>query len=125
MAYESDESGRFEVYVQPFPGPGRKFQVSTDGGERPKWSPKGGELFYRSPDNKLMVVDATTSPAFSAGRPRVLFEGLERFSVECCEVAPDGQRFLAIQPVEPPQSPTQIHVVLNWFEELKRLVPVP
>jgi Tol biopolymer transport system component len=123
MAYQSDESGRFEVYVLPFPGPGRKFQVSTDGGERPRWNPRGGEIFYHSPDNKMMVVDVTTSPAFSAGSPRVLFEGLRRFNSICCEVAPDGQRFLAIQPVEPPQPATQIHVVLNWFEELKRRVP--
>ena len=71
----------------------------------------------------MMVVDVTTSPSFSAGRPRVLFENLERFT--WWEVAPDGQRFLAIQPVEPEQPPTQINVVLNWFEELKQRVAVP
>ncbi len=122
LAYHSNESGRNEIYVLPFPGPGRKWQVSTDGGTVPRWNPQGGELFYQTPDNKMMVVNVTTSPTFSPGRPRVLFEGLERFT-GCCEVAPDGQHFIGRQPVEPVVPSTQINVVLNWFEELKRLVP--
>ena len=123
MAYQSDESGRYEVYVQPFPGPGRKFQISTDGGERPNWNPKGGELFYGSPGNKMMVVDVTTSPAFSASRPRVLFEGLETSITDptCCEVSPDGERFLMIK--EGDSSDAELILVQNWGEELKRLVP--
>ncbi len=124
LAYQSDESGRNEIYGLPFPGPGRKWQVSTDGGTMPLWNPQGGELFYKAPDNKMMVVNVTTSPTFSAGRPRVLFEGLELIRGRSFDVAPDGQHFLAIQPVEPEVSSTQIHVVLNWFEELKRLVPI-
>ncbi len=125
LAYDSDESGRNEIYVLPFPGPGRKWQVSTDGGTLPRWNPQGGELFYQTPDNKMMVVNVATSPTFSAGRPEVLFEGLERFFVfdSPFGVAPDGQHFIAIQPVEPEVPSTQIHVILNWFEEVKRLAP--
>ncbi len=120
LAYSSDESGRQEVYVQPFPGPGRKWQISTEGGGGdgipPRWARNGRELFYRNGD-KMMVVEVSATPSgFSAGRPRVLFEG--RYE-NIFDVAPDGQRFLMIQPVEPEQPATQINVVLNWFEELK------
>jgi Tol biopolymer transport system component len=116
LAYASDESGGTQVYVQSYPGPGRKWQISTDGGNAPQWNPKGRELFYRN-GNKAMVVDVTTSPTFSAGKPRVLYDG------PAGVVSPDGQRFLAVQAVDPEQPPTQINVVLNWFEELKRRVP--
>jgi hypothetical protein len=116
LAYYSDESRGFQVYVQPYPGPGRKWQISTEGGALPQWNPKGHELFYRN-GNKTMVVDVTTSPTFSAGKPRVLYDG------PAGVVSPDGQRFLAVQAVEPEQSPTQINLVLNWFQELKRRAP--
>jgi Tol biopolymer transport system component len=113
LAYQSDESSGFQVYVQPYPGPGRKWQVSTEGGGFPKWNPNGRELFYRNGE-KSMVVDVTTSPTFNAGKPRLLYEG------PAGNPAPDGQRFLGIQAVEPEQPPMQIHVVLNLSEELKR-----
>jgi serine/threonine protein kinase/Tol biopolymer transport system component len=116
LAYASDESGGTQVYVQPYPGPGRKWQISIDGGNAPEWNPKGRELFYRNGD-KTMVVDVTTSPTFSAGKPRVLYDG------PAGVVSPDGQRFLAVQAVEPERPPTQINIALNWFEELKRRVP--
>jgi eukaryotic-like serine/threonine-protein kinase len=74
LAYVSDESDRWEIYVQPYPGPGGKWQISTDGGTEPVWNPNGRELFYRSGD-KMMAVDIATQPGFAAGRPRVLFEG--------------------------------------------------
>ena len=110
-----------EIYVQPFPGPGAKLQISTEGGSAPTWANNGREFFYLNGD-KMMSVEITTSPTFSAGRPRLLFEGrFENFG----GVSPDGQRFLMIQSVEPEQPATQINVVLNWFEELKRRVPVP
>src|SRR5262249_13141857 len=73
LAYISNESGRYEVYVQAYPGPGGKHQVSADGGTEPMWNPKGGELFYRDGD-RLMAVEITTQPTFSAGTPRILFE---------------------------------------------------
>ncbi len=126
LAYISDESGRFEIYVQAYPGPGGKWQISTEGGAEPLWNPNGRELFYRSGD-KMMGVDIATQPSFSAGKPRVLFEGRYNPAYGTAsnyDVSPDGQRFLMIKPNETGEaSPTQINVVLNWFEELKRRVP--
>jgi Tol biopolymer transport system component len=69
LAYISDESGRYEIYVQPYPGPGGKWQISTEGGAEPMWNPNGRELFYCSGD-KMMAVDIATQPSFSAGKPR-------------------------------------------------------
>ena len=124
IAYMSNESGRMEVYVQPYPNPGGKWQISTGGGVEPVWARSGRELFYRNGD-RMMVVDIGTEPAFSAGRPSVLFEGqfLNLSWAANYDVAPDGQRFLMIQPIEREGATSQIHVVLNWFEELKRRVP--
>jgi serine/threonine-protein kinase len=127
LAYCSHESGRREIYVQPYPGPGGKLQISTDGGQEPVWNPKGGELFYRS-GNTVMVVDIETESGFSAGNPRTLFEGpylLTSASFPFYDVSPDGEHFLMLKPVESETSaPTQIHVVLNWFEELKQKASV-
>jgi Tol biopolymer transport system component len=126
LAYVSNESGRWEIYVQPYPGPGGKWQISTEGGTEPVWNPNGRELFYRSGD-KMMAADIATHPSFTAGKPRVLFEG--RYNpapgtTPNYDVSPDGQRFLMIKPSEQAEAaPTQINVVLNWFEELKRRVP--
>ena len=124
IVYESDESGRFEIYVRPYPGPGGEYQISTEGGMEPVWNPKGRELFYRS-GNKMMAVNVTTQGTFSAGKPRVLFEGSyvpTPRSFPDYDVSPDGQRFLLLRP-EQAQAPTQISVALNWFEELKQKVP--
>jgi Tol biopolymer transport system component len=125
LAYISDESGRYEVYVQAYPGPGGKYQISTDGGTEPVWNPNGKELFYRSGD-KIMAVGITTQPGFSAGKPRVLFAGPympTETTMPSYDVSPDGQRFLMIKPSEQNTSLTQIVVVQNWFEELKLRVP--
>ena len=124
IAYASDESGRLEIYVRPYPGPGGKWQVSTEGGSEPVWNPKGRELFYRS-GGKMMAVDVTTEGTFSAGKPKVLFEGSyvpTPRSFPDYDVSPDGQRFLMLKATEQ-AAPTQINVVLNWFEELKQKVP--
>ncbi len=126
LAYSSDESGRFEIYVQPFPGPGGKYQISTEGGREPLWNRNGRELFYRD-KNKMMAVEITTKPSFSAGTQKVLFEGLYEtlptISTPNYNVSPDGQHFLMLKPGEQAQAPTQINVVLNWFEELKQKAP--
>jgi Tol biopolymer transport system component len=126
LAYTSDESGRYEVYVQPYPGPGGKWLISTEGGTEPVWNRNGRELFYRAGD-KMMAVDIATQPGFSAGNPRMLFDGPYALSPAAppnYDVSPDGQRFLMLKPVEQAgAAPTQINVVLNWTEELKRLVP--
>jgi serine/threonine-protein kinase len=122
LAYRSNESGRFEVYVRPFPGPGERHLISTDGATEPVWSRGGQELFYRSGD-QMMAVDIVTTPGFRAGKARVLFEGYVRVSARPnYDVAADG-RFLMVQAVELQSTAGQLNVVLNWFEELKRRVP--
>jgi hypothetical protein len=104
--------------VRPFPGPGGKWQISTEGGERCRWARNGREMFYRN-GNKMMAVEIKTAPAFTAGKARLLFEG----QFGAADVASDG-RFLMVQPVEPEQPATKINLVLNWFEDLKQRVPV-
>jgi eukaryotic-like serine/threonine-protein kinase len=74
LAYISDGTGRYEIYVQPYPGPGGKWQISTEGGTEPAWNRNGRELFYRSGD-KMMAVDIATQPSFTVGKPRMLFAG--------------------------------------------------
>jgi len=126
ITYVSDESGRAEVYARPYPGPGEKWQISTEGGTEPVWASNGRELFYRN-GNKMMAVVITTEPVFNAGKPRLLFE--KRYAVtnrpdapRNYDISPDGQRFLMVKR-EQDVIPTELIVVLNWFEELKRLVP--
>ena len=130
LAYVSDESDRNEIYVQPYPGLGGKWQISTDGGNEPVWNPNGRELFYRNGD-KMMAVDVTTQPTFSVSNRKMLFEGGYRLTAiggvrgvghPHYDVSPDGQRFLMVKDIEAPAI-MQINVVLNWFEELKQKVP--
>jgi serine/threonine-protein kinase len=125
LAYISDETGRYEVYVRPYPGPGEKLPISTEGGTEPVWNPNGRELFYRS-GGKMMAVDIATQPNFTAGRPRMLFQGQYEptpLTSPNYDVSADGQRFLMVKASEQEQANTQINVVQNWFEELKRRVP--
>jgi predicted Ser/Thr protein kinase len=120
VAYRSNETGNREIYLAPYPGPGGKFLISTEGGTMARWSSDGRELFYRNGD-KMMAVDVQTSPVFRAGTPKVLFQGNYG---SFYDVAPDGKRFLMIKPPAAAQAPTaQVTVVLNWFEELRRRVP--
>src|SRR5262249_11970123 len=126
LAYESNEPGRHEIYVRPFPRPGGKGQVSTEGGTEPGWARNGRELFYRNGD-KMMAVAIETKPAFAAAKPRLLFEGhyetgLYPFLANY-DVSPDGQRFLMIKASEQESAARHINVVQNWFEELKERVP--
>ena len=133
VAYASNDSVRYEIYVQPFPGPGgpasadsgpqgERWQISSEGGAEPIWSPNGRELFYRN-EEKMMAVEVKTQPSFSAAPPRLVFEG--RYEPALAfrpnyDVSADGQRFLMLQAIE---QPPQLNVVQNWFEELKRRVP--
>jgi serine/threonine-protein kinase len=126
VVYASDESGRNEIYVQPFPGPGGKYQISTDGGTEAIWR-ANGEIFYRNGD-RMMGAEIKTQPNLTVGRPRLLFEG--RYltvgigATPLYDVTADSQRFLMIRAGEESAvAATQIHVVLNWFEELKKRVP--
>jgi serine/threonine-protein kinase len=126
LAYMSNESGRNEIYVQPYPGPGAKLQISIDGGTEPTWNPSGRELFFRNGD-KMMVVDITMQASLSASKPRVLFEGQflpSPATTSNYDVSRDGRRFLMVKARSAGETaPTQINVVFNWLEELKNLVP--
>jgi serine/threonine-protein kinase len=126
VAYVSEESGRGEIYVQPYPGPGGKRQISVDGGSEPVWAANGREMFYWVED-KMMAVSVTTSPTFNADTPRVLFEGrFERpvTNFQNFDVTADGQRFLMFKGTQAAAA-AQITVVLDWATELARRVPIP
>ncbi|UCE19256.1 MAG: protein kinase [Gemmatimonadota bacterium] len=114
IAYQSNESGRFEVFVRTFPEAGGVTQISTDGGWEPKWSRDGRQLFYISGDDRMMAVEIETDPRFRAGSPRELF----RKKFTDYDVAPDG-RFVMIEREKGGES-SDLVVVFNWFEELKR-----
>lgn len=121
IAYQSNESGRFEIYVRPYPGPGGRELVSTNGGREAVWSRDGRELFYRE-GNRLMVVSLDTSAEFKAGFPRMLLEGyISLISGTNYDVSPDGQRFVMVQGSQ--RGPLELRLVQNWLEELKARVP--
>ena len=132
LAYVTDSSGQDEVLVRrAVPGPGSATQVSVGGGNEPVWARDGTELFYKNRE-KMMVVRVDTGPTFDAELPQQLFD--EPYSFEDRELGPgwaqydvdgDAQRFLMVQTVEPGSGVTQLHVDLNWLDELQRLVPVP
>jgi eukaryotic-like serine/threonine-protein kinase len=126
ISYASDESGRSEIYVRPFPlppGGGSKTTISRDGGNHPRWRRDGRELFYLSNDGKLMAVDVSQGPVFKAGVPRSLFQvpGVhdsgDIFKFFRWDVAPDGKRFLFAKGT-PPSDPMK--VVLSWNADLKQ-----
>jgi serine/threonine-protein kinase len=127
LAYQSSESGIVQVYVQSFPGLIGKWQISTDGGDSPRWSRNGRELFYRHGQN-MMAVDIETGDGFRAGTPKVLFEGrylggpVGMQPAIGYDVSPDGKRFLMIKAESEPNA-GQLEVVENWFGELRRQVP--
>ena len=124
LAYVSDESGRNEVYLRPYPTPGGKFLISTTGGWEPLWSRDGRELFYRDGD-KMMAVTIAAGSTQTPGAAHLLFEGHYQIAdagIAAYDVSSD-RRFLMIESTVPQQPATHITVVLNWFEELKRAVP--
>ena len=126
LAYVSDESGVEEVYVRPYPDiDSGRWQVSTGGGTQPLWSRDGQELFYRSAD-AVMAVAVDTDPSFSVESPEVLFDGDYHLADggPNYDVSPDGERFLMIEQTESTATTPQIVVVLDWFEELRRLAPI-
>jgi eukaryotic-like serine/threonine-protein kinase len=128
LAYASNESGNYEVYVRPFPGPGGKWLISTGGGGFPKWSHNGKELFYRTQDSKLMVVAYTTSgDSFVAGKPQVWSPGqfLELGSFYSFDLHPDGKRFAVLKaPGAGERTPlNKVIFIFNFFDELRRKVP--
>ena len=128
LAYQSNESGRSEIYVRPFPNADEgRWLLSTDGGSRPLWGPDGRELFYLTPGGQLTTVPVETEDGFSYGNAEPVFEKsyVVRGYRRTYDVSPDGKRFLMIDEVTPDEpAPTEMILVLNWTEELKRLVPV-
>ena len=119
-AYQSDQSGRSEVYVRSFPNVSRMWPVSSSGGFLPHWSLDGREMYFRSGENAdqmLAVEVSSTGTDFVVSKPKVLFTGPYATGYD---VARDG-RFLMIKPE--PQAFTQLNIVANWFEELKTRVP--
>jgi dipeptidyl aminopeptidase/acylaminoacyl peptidase len=121
VAYSSDESGRFEVYAQPFGTQGTRLQISPDGGSQPIWRRDGRELFYLSADRRLMAVGVRSTPTFEAGTPRPLFQ--VRISDlpfrNQYQASADGQRFL-IATVSGEDAASGVAVVLNWPALLTR-----
>ena len=125
VAYSSNESGQFEVYVRPFPEGGGRSTVSSNGGQQPRWSDDGKELFYVEGET-MLAVSITTSPEFSVGPVTRLFEhpSLTRSFYPQYDVSADGQRFLLAAPVEVEGAEPSIRVVQNWFEEFRDRQPV-
>ena len=118
MAYASDETGRDEVYVVPFPGPGGKWQVSSEGGAQPRWERDGKELFFLARDRKLMSVEIAQGATLGGSAPRPLFETRSRYTGTAYDVSPGGRTFLINTLAE--GSSTPITVVLNWKSELRK-----
>jgi eukaryotic-like serine/threonine-protein kinase len=120
IAYVSDESGQFEIYIRPFPGPGGKQQVSSAGGTTLRWRGDGKELFYLAADNKLMVVEVKISgSSLEIGALRPLFETNPAWQGRDFDVTADGQRFLVNNLVEERGS-LPLTLVVNWTADLKR-----
>jgi Tol biopolymer transport system component len=117
VAYDSDASGRPEVYVAAYPGPAGRWRISTEGGFNPQWSRDGRELVYSS-GAKVMAVTIETRPQFTAGVPRLLFERQDLLGN--VDVASTGQRFVGIRRPSREEGPASLTVVLNWFDDLRR-----
>jgi len=114
VAYSSDESGRWEVYVTAFAGSGGKWQVSTSGGTQPRWKRDGKQLFFLAPDRKLMAADVELGSGFQAAPPRPLFETRSRYTGTAYDVAPDGKIFL-VNTILSGDTSAPLTVVLNWM----------
>jgi dipeptidyl aminopeptidase/acylaminoacyl peptidase len=124
VAYASNESGTWEIYVAPFPGPGGNWKVSAAGGSEPRWRRDGKELYYLAPDRKLIAVEVKTGTTFEAGAARPLFQTRPREHMSSADlfsydVSADGQRFLVNTDVGEATSPP-LTVILNWTAGLKK-----
>jgi hypothetical protein len=127
IAYQSNESGRAEIYVRTFPNiDGGRWQVSAGGGTRPTWARDGKELFYYVSPGSIMTVPIQTAPTFSAAPPAEAVKGafFAPAPGRNYDVSSDGRRFLVIKDaVQTAAAPSRLVVVQNWFEELKARVP--
>lgn len=117
IAYSSNESGRGQIYIRPFPGPGQAMQISIDGGSAPRWRRDGKELFYVAPDGKLMAVKVQASTSLDASVPAALFDAEMAEAPDAqYAVNTDGQRFLVVKNLEG-KKPGSITIVLNWNQK--------
>ncbi len=130
LAYVSNELGQRHVYVRPYPELDVKWLISDsdEGGDQPVWSPDGKELFYRSRDKMMVVSIQVKDQTLDTGKPRVLFEGSYAShsnppGMQYYDISPDGQRFLMMKEEQRQEAQSEIRVIQNWSEELKRLVP--
>ena len=125
LAYSSNDSGSFEIFVRPFPGPGGKWQISTGGGTFPKWSRDGKELFYRSPENKIMAVTYTASgDSFRADKPQLWSPGQLTnvgAGISSFDLHPDGKRFAVLRVADTGQATTasKVSFILNFSDEIR------
>jgi eukaryotic-like serine/threonine-protein kinase len=124
VAYASNETGKWEIYVTSFPEPRGKWQVSTGGGEQPRWRGDGKELFYLSSDAKVMAVPVTTGANFDAGTPVALFQASPRqpiplYDLFAYDVSRDGQRFLILTQLKQAET-APMSIVLNWTAKLNK-----
>ncbi len=127
IAYQSNETGDWEVYAERFPAGGERQRISADGGVKPLWSPEGDSLYYVK-RNTVMRVSVETEEALSPGAPTVLFEANEPLDARfrgVQAISPDGQRFLALleQGAAGGAPPSDLVVIQHWFQELERLAP--
>jgi eukaryotic-like serine/threonine-protein kinase len=127
IAYQSNESGRMEVFVRPFPGPGGKWQISTAGGDEMMWSRSRHELFYREPPGRIIVVSYTVDgDSFKADKPRLWSEQtiLPRPRQRVLNLHPDGDRF-AVSAAGPQaeEKHDKVAFIFNFFDELRRIAP--
>jgi Tol biopolymer transport system component len=125
VAYQADDTGRYEIYIQAFPEPRAKFQISTGGGQYPQWGAGGRELFYVSPGNKLMAVSLKLGPdTVEPSTPRELFPlPIVDSGWSPYDAAPDGQRFLVR--ATPAQAGQPLTVIVNWPALLKKEPAAP
>jgi len=124
LAYQSNATGQNEIYVRPFPNvEDGQWLISSGGGAQPLWARDGRELFYVAPGARLMAVAVEIDPSFAPGRAEELFGGyFQSATTRAYDISPDGERFLMIKDSSRGESPEFV-VVINWFDELRRLVP--
>jgi Tol biopolymer transport system component len=138
IAYASDESSRYEIYVEPYPQTGGKWQISETGGFSPVWAPGGDELYFDNGRGQIMAVTIRTQPAFSSGPPRPLLDlseiwsadeinavtpGMSTRPVPEFDLSPDGERFLLIDEIEQEFTPWELVYVLDWLQKLRSELP--
>ena len=129
IAYQSNESTTNQIFVQPFPGPGGREQISTTGGTFPTWSPTRHELFYLAPDNRIMVVSYTVAgDSFNATKPQLWSAQpiLSRARYRSLNLHPDGERFVvaASTGAHTENKRDKVVFIFNFFDELRRIAPI-